>query len=78
MKVPSSEVFKSAITLIASGRYVGSKIKSVETVVFSLLTHFMPLVSFYTPRKQKIRGFLMFSRVIERDQWHEMGLVAYS
>ena len=34
----------------------------------------MPLISFYTPRKQKIRGFLMFSGGIERDQWHEMGL----
>ena len=30
----------------------------------------MLLVSFYTPWKQKI---LMFSGVIERDQWHEMG-----
>ena len=38
------------------------------------LTHFMPLISFDTPRKhQKTRGFLLFSGVIERDQWHEMG-----
>ena len=30
--------------------------------------------SFYTPWKhQKIRGFLMFPGVLERDQWHEMG-----
>ena len=37
------------------------------------LTHFMPLVSFDTPRKhQKTFGFLMFSRGIERDQWNEM------
>ena len=40
----------------------------------SVLTRFMPLISFYTPRKhQKTRGFLMFSGGIERDQWHEMG-----
>ena len=38
------------------------------------LAHFMPLVSFYTPRKrQKTKDFLMFSGGIERDQWHEMG-----
>ena len=37
------------------------------------LTHFMPLISFDTPRKQKNRGFLMFSGGIKRDQWHEMG-----
>ena len=38
------------------------------------LTHFMPLVSFYTPWEyQKTRGFLIFSGVIERDHWHEIG-----
>ena len=38
------------------------------------VTHFIPLVSFYTPWKhQKTRGFLMFSGGLERDQWHEMG-----
>ena len=38
------------------------------------LTHFMPLVSFYTPSKhQKTFGFLMFLGGIERGQWHEMG-----
>ena len=38
------------------------------------LTHFMPLISFDTPWKhQKIRGFMMFSGGIKRDQWHEMG-----
>ena len=36
------------------------------------LTHFMPLVSFYTPWKHKNRGFLMISGGIERDKWHEM------
>ena len=35
------------------------------------LTNFMPLASFYTPRKY--RRFLMFSGGIERNQWHEMG-----
>ena len=38
------------------------------------LTHFIPLVSFYTLwTHQKARGFLIISRGIERDQWHEMG-----
>ena len=32
------------------------------------LNHFMPLISFYTPK-----GFLMFSGSIERDQWHKIG-----
>ena len=38
------------------------------------LTHFMPLVTFYTPQKHhKTRDFLMFLGGIERDQWHEIG-----
>ena len=37
------------------------------------LTHFMPLVAFYTPWKQKISGFLMLSKDIEKDYMHEMG-----
>ena len=38
------------------------------------LTCFIPLLSFYTPWKhQKSRGFLMFLRDIERDQWDEVG-----
>ena len=37
------------------------------------LTHFMPLVSFYTSwNHQKISGFLKFLGCIERDQRHEM------
>ena len=40
----------------------------------SVLTHFMPLISFDTPWKhQKTRGFLILSGGIKRDQWHEMG-----
>ena len=53
---------------------------SLSSLYFSLilqedlLTHFMPLVSFYTPCKhQKIKGFLMFSGNIERVQWLEIG-----
>ena len=38
-----------------------------------ILTHFMPLVSFYTPwRCHKARGFLIFSGAMERDQSHKM------
>ena len=37
------------------------------------LTHFMPLIVFYTPWKyQETRGFLIIARGIERDQWHKM------
>ena len=40
----------------------------------SFLFHFMPLISFYAPRKhQKTRVFLVFSGGIARNQWHEMG-----
>ena len=43
---------------------------------FQNLTHFMPLVFLYTPWKhKKTSAFLMFSGGIERDQWHEIGLV---
>ena len=35
------------------------------------LTHFMPLVTFYTHFLNL--GFLMFSGGIERDQWHDLG-----
>ena len=38
---------------------------------FLFLTHFIPLVSFYTPKK--ISDFLMISGDIERNQGHEMG-----
>ena len=51
-------------------------VKSGSVLEFpgKMLTHFMPLISFYIPWKhQKTRGFLMFSRGMERDQCHEMG-----
>ena len=39
----------------------------------SLLTHFMPLVSLYTPWKhQKTSGFLIFLGGIERDHWQHI------
>ena len=34
----------------------------------TLLTHFMPLVSFYTPENR----FSDIFKGIERDNWHEM------
>ena len=38
------------------------------------LTHFRPMIHFYTPRKrQKTRGFLTFSRGLEIEHWSEMG-----
>ena len=39
--------------------------------LFAVFTHFIPLVSFFTPKKTG--GFLMFSGGKEGDQWHEMG-----
>ena len=33
----------------------------------------MPQISFYTPWKQKTRGFLMFPGGAESEQWYEMG-----
>ena len=36
------------------------------------LTYLMPMVSSYTPWKQKNGEFLMFSGGIKRDQWHEV------
>ena len=39
----------------------------------SLLTHFMPLVSLYTPWKhQKTSGFLIFLGGIEREHWQHI------
>ena len=39
-----------------------------------LLTHFSSVFNFYNPRKrQKIKGFLKFSRGIEMDHWIKMG-----
>ena len=47
--------------------------KECEIIVNkTYLTHFILLVFFDTPRKQKTRGFLMFSWDIEKEQWHEM------
>ena len=37
------------------------------------LTNFILLASFYNFRKQKISDFLLFSGVMGKDQWHEMG-----
>ena len=78
--------FHSVITkLILSENYcriilnIFLEFTSINTKVFrellpTLLTHFMPLISFDTLWKhQKTRGFLMFSEGIKRDQWHEMG-----
>ena len=46
-----------------------------RTFARSYLIHFMSLVSFYTPWKhQKSSVFLTFWGVVERDQWHEIGL----
>ena len=58
---------------ILEGSYVHLMILTLSSG--ALFTNFVSLVSFYTPWKlQATPGFLIFARVIERDQWHEMGL----
>ena len=43
----------------------------IYNIYLNVLTHFIPVVSFFTPRKhQEITGFRGYR--IERDQWHEM------
>ena len=40
------------------------------------LTHFMPLFFFDSPwTRQKSSGYLIFSRVIKRNQWHKKSLI---
>ena len=44
-----------------------------------ILIHFMPLISYYTPRKyQKASSFLIFSGNIERGQWNKLILCKYT
>ena len=39
-----------------------------------LLNHFKPMFHLYTPwKRQKTCNFLMFSRRVEMDYWHEIG-----
>ena len=44
-----------------------------KPVFFIFNKHFIPFVSFYTPRRdRKNYGFLMFSGGIKKDQWHQI------
>ena len=44
------------------------------TIYYTVFTHFMSLISFSNPWKyQKNSGFVMYSEVIERDHWYEIG-----
>ena len=52
----------------------GKSRKSVSKTNIFCLNPFHATLAFYTPWKhQKTSGFLMFSGVIERDQWYDMG-----
>ena len=42
-------------------------------LICDTLTHFMPMVSFDTPRKYKKTFGFLFSGGVDRGQWHEMG-----
>ena len=53
--------------------FITSVSKFCKIFQYNILTHFMPLISLYTPWKyQKTSGILMFSEIIKRDQWHGM------
>ena len=76
-EIRSSLLVKNTVNSFKCRKILNLTMKSVtwnSLLKVDVLTHFMPLVSFYTPSKhQKTSGFLTFSGGIERDQWHEMG-----
>ena len=45
----------------------------VTTCLKLSVIHFSPMFHFYSPRKQKIFGFLTFSGGIELEHWAKMG-----
>ena len=49
-----------------------STFQCLKKYLESLLTHFVPLISFCTSWKHQKNFGCMFSGDIERDQWHEM------
>ena len=51
-----------------------TKMVIVTLIAPEILTHFMSLVSFFTPpwKHKNIFGFMIISGGIERDQWHEI------
>ena len=83
-----SNVYREIIPIASSDKLCRVHLRSIFFDPFSLtcpgmicfsypicvgLTHFVPLVSFYTPSKhQKTTGFLMFRGGIERDHWHSL------
>ena len=55
-------------------KFSSGRMKFSEFGIFVYLIHFGPMLHFYTARKrQKISGFLTFSRGIEMENWVEMG-----
>lgn len=74
--VCSNSLFKG---LVKYGKLFKSNNKSngrrlLTDWVFTVFNHLTPVVFFYSPlKRQKTRGFLMFSEGIEKDQRHEMG-----
>ena len=68
---------KSAMNVLANFSkelFFGTHLNRLCLACKNSLIHFMPLVSFYILWKhQGTSGFPLFSRGIERDQWHEMG-----
>ena len=55
-------------------RYDLLNVAHLNFMHFPLLTHFKPMFHLYTPwKRQKTCNFLMFSRRVEMDYWHEIG-----
>ena len=65
-----------SISNIWNARHLQWRKKCYEVLLKTLVTfftHFTPIFRFYTPWKsKKTWGFLLFSRGIEREYWHEM------
>ena len=57
VKIPFSDILADLKTAIYSS-YCNPKVSDLFFAAMIDLTHFMPLVSFYSPWKQKTRGFL--------------------
>ena len=48
---------------------------AIGIFLYHLKTYFMALLSFYTPEISENQNFLRFSGSIEKNQWHETGLM---
>ena len=75
------QAFSSAIVYsihFSFSTFLSISMLCTNWILYSTLTHFQPMIHFYTPWKhQKTGGFLMFPRVIEVKLWLKMGSTWY-